>query len=173
MHPEKISAIISQNGNAYEEGLSKAWAPIQAYWKSPTAENRAALNGMVQPATTKWQYSEGVKDASKVSPDGYNVDQYFLDKPGQKDIQLDLFLDYANNVAMYPKLHEYFRKHKPALLAVWGKNDPFFLPAGAQAFKRDLPDAEVTMYDTGHFALETHNDEIAAKILDFLGRTIK
>ena len=172
-HPEKITAIISQNGNGYEEGLSTAWAPIQAYWKSPTADNRQALLGMVQPATTKWQYTEGVPDVSKVSPDGYNMDQYFLDKPGQTDIQLDLFLDYANNVAMYPQLHEYFRKYQPALLAVWGQNDPFFLPSGAQAFKRDLPGAEVSLFDTGHFALETHHDEIAARIVDFLGRKLK
>jgi pimeloyl-ACP methyl ester carboxylesterase len=172
-HPEKITAIISQNGNAYEAGLSTAWAPIQAYWKDNTPANREAIAGMLKPETTKWQYAEGVKDATTLPPDGYNLDQYFLDRPGQKDIQLDLFYDYRNNVAMYPKLHEYFRKNQPPLLAVWGKNDPFFLPPGAEAFKQDLPKAEVSFLDTGHFALETHNDEIAAKILDFLGRKLK
>jgi pimeloyl-ACP methyl ester carboxylesterase len=172
-HPEKITAIISQNGNAYEDGLSAAWAPIQAYWKDNTAAKREAIAGMLKPETTKWQYAEGVKQASALSPDGYNMDQYFLDRPGQKDIQLDLFYDYRNNVAMYPKLHAYFRANQPPLLAVWGKNDPFFLPPGAEAFKQDLPQAEVSFLDTGHFALETHNDEIAAKILDFLGRKVK
>jgi pimeloyl-ACP methyl ester carboxylesterase len=172
-HPERITAIISQNGNAYEEGLSPAWAPIKAYWNDPTPEHREATAGMLTPETTKWQYMEGVQDPSSLSPDGYNLDQYFLERSGQRDIQLDLFYDYRNNIAMYPRLHEYFRKHQPPLLAVWGKHDPFFLPAGAEAFKRDLPQAEVNFFDTGHFALETHNGEIAEEMLDFLGRKVK
>jgi pimeloyl-ACP methyl ester carboxylesterase len=172
-HPERITAIISQNGNAYEEGLSAAWAPIKAYWNDPTPDHREAIAGMLAPETTKWQYTEGVQDPSSLSPDGYNLDQYFLDRSGQKDIQLDLFYDYRNNVAMYPRLHEYFRKNQPPLLAVWGKHDPFFLPAGAEAFKRDLPQAEINLFDTGHFALETHNEEIAEKLIDFLGRKVK
>jgi pimeloyl-ACP methyl ester carboxylesterase len=172
-HPERITAIISQNGNAYEEGLSAAWAPIKAYWNDPTPEHREAIAGMLTPETTKWQYTEGVQDPSSLSPDGYNLDQYFLERSGQRDIQLDLFYDYRNNIAMYPRLHEYFRKHQPPLLAVWGKHDPFFLPAGAEAFKRDLPQAEVNFFDTGHFALETHNAEIAEEMLDFLGRKVK
>lgn len=173
-HPERISAIISQNGNAYEEGLSTGWTPIQAYWKEPTAENRAKLKMFMKLETTKWQYLEGVKDPSRVAPDGYIFDQYFLDKPGQEDIQLDIFLDYRTNVAKYPSFHDYFRKNQPPLLAVWGAHDPFFLPAGAAAFKKDLPKAEVHMLeDTGHFALESHGDEIAAMILEFLGRNVK
>jgi pimeloyl-ACP methyl ester carboxylesterase len=173
-HPERITAIVSQNGNAYEEGLSDAWNPIQKYWQEPTTENRHALRAMLTPEITRWQYLTGVKDPARVSPDGYLFDQALLDRPGQEDIQLDLFRDYANNVARYPQFHEYFRKHQPPLLAVWGAHDPFFLPAGAQAFKRDLPKAEVHLIeDTGHFALESHADEVAARMMDFLGRHLK
>ena len=169
-HPERIAAIISQNGNAYEEGLSDGWNPIRAYWGDPSAANRAALRSFLSPATTIWQYTHGVADASIVSPDGYSLDNFYLARPGAEDVQLDLFGDYKNNVAMYPEFQAYFRKHKPPFLAVWGKNDPFFLPLGAEAFKRDMPAAEVHFFETGHFALETHCEKIAAVIREFLSR---
>jgi pimeloyl-ACP methyl ester carboxylesterase len=170
-HPERIAAIISQNGNAYEEGLSEGWNPIQAYWRQPTQANRDALRSFLAPETTLFQYTHGVADPSLVSPDGRSLDDHYLARPGAHEAQLDLFLDYASNVARYPDFHAYFRKHKPPFLAVWGRNDPFFLPAGAEAFKRDLPGANVRFFDTGHFALETHSAEIAAAIRDFLDRT--
>ena len=172
-HPERITAIISQNGNAYEEGLSQGWNPIQKYWKDPTAENRAALREFLKPEATKWQYVHGVPDESLVAPEAYELDSALLARPGNDEIQLDLFLDYASNVALYPKFQEYFRTKRPPLLAVWGKNDPFFLPTGAEAFKRDNPKAEVHFYETGHFALETHYGEIADAIRDFLSRNVK
>ena len=172
-HPDRITAIISQNGNAYEEGLSQGWNPIQKYWKEPTAENRAALREFLQPATTEWQYQHGVSDTTLIAPEAYSLDSALLARPGNDEIQLDLFLDYASNVALYPQFQEYFRTRKPPVLAVWGKNDPFFLPPGAEAFKRDLPNAEVHFFDTGHFALETHHEQIAATIQDFLSRQIK
>jgi pimeloyl-ACP methyl ester carboxylesterase len=168
--PERITAIISQNGNAYEEGLSDGWNPIQAYWKDPSPANREAIRTMVAPQTTIWQYTHGVPDTTRVSPDGYGLDNYYLARPGNAEIQLDLFLDYASNVALYPAWQEYFRTSRPPLLAVWGKNDPFFRPAGAEAFKRDIPDADVRFLDTGHFALETHVGEIATAIGEFLAR---
>jgi pimeloyl-ACP methyl ester carboxylesterase len=171
-HPDRITAIISQNGNAYEAGLSEGWNPIQKYWKQPNAENRAALREFLAPEATKWQYTHGVKDADTVAPEAYTLDSALLARSGNDEIQLDLFLDYASNVALYPKFQEYFRTKRPPLLAVWGKNDPFFLPPGAESFKRDNPDAEVHFYDTGHFALETHAAEIAAAIRDFLGRKL-
>ncbi|MFF1567606.1 alpha/beta fold hydrolase [Streptomyces sp. NPDC058293] len=167
-HPERISAIVSQNGNAYEDGLSEAWNPVQAYWKEPSAANREAIRTLVQPETTVWQYQHGVPDETRVSPDGYGLDNHYLAREGAHEIQLDLFLDYASNVALYPTFQEYFRTSKPRLLAVWGRNDPFFLPAGAEAFSRDIPEAEVRFLDTGHFALETHAEEIAAALRDFL-----
>jgi pimeloyl-ACP methyl ester carboxylesterase len=167
-HPERIAAIISQNGNAYEEGLSEGWNPIQKYWKDPSPANRDALRAFLKPETTVWQYTQGVADSSAVSPDGYSLDNFYLARPGADEIQLDLLGDYKSNVALYPTFQEYFRKHKPPLLAVWGKNDPFFLPAGAEAFKRDVPGAVVRFLDTGHFALETHAEEIAQAIRDFL-----
>ncbi|MGH3290509.1 MAG: alpha/beta fold hydrolase [Trebonia sp.] len=166
--PERVTAIITQNGNAYEEGLSDGWNPIQAYWKDPTQENRDAIRSMVQPETTVWQYTHGVPDPSLVSPDGYTLDNHYLARPGAHEIQLDLFLDYASNVKLYPDFQEYFRTRQPPLLAIWGRNDPFFLPAGAEAFKRDIPDANVQFLDTGHFALETHAAEIAGAIRGFL-----
>jgi pimeloyl-ACP methyl ester carboxylesterase len=166
-HPERILAIISQNGNAYEEGLSQGWNPIQKYWNEPNATNRAALRDFLKPEATKWQYTHGVADQSLVAPESYTLDSALLARPGNDEIQLDLFLDYASNVALYPKFQEYFRKQKPPLLAVWGQNDPFFLPAGAKAFARDNPNAEVHLFDTGHFALETHAKEIAAEIRSF------
>lgn len=166
-HPERIASIISQNGNAYEEGLSEGWNPIQAYWREPTQANRDALRNFLTPETTRFQYTYGAPDPSLISPDGSSLDDHYLARPGAHEVQLDLFLDYASNVALYPDFHAYFRKHKPPLLAVWGKNDPFFLPAGAEAFKRDIPNAEIRFFDTGHFALETHAVEIAAVIRDF------
>ena len=170
-HPERVSAIISQNGNAYEEGLSEGWNPIQKYWKEPTATNRAALRDFLKPEATKWQYTHGVADQSLIAPESYTLDSVLLTRPGNDDIQLDLFLDYASNVALYPKFQAFFRENKPPLLAVWGQNDPFFLPAGAKAFARDNPNAQIQFFDTGHFALETHANEIATAILSFLKRT--
>ena len=172
-HPERITAIISQNGNAYEEGLSQGWNPIQRYWKEPTAENRAALREFLTPQATQWQYLHGVQDPALVAPEAYALDSALLARPGNAEIQLDLFLDYASNVALYLRFQEYFRARRSPLLAVWGKNDPFFLPAGAEAFKHDNPAAEVNFYDAGHFALETHAEEIAAAIRDFLGRNLE
>jgi len=172
-HSERITAIISQNGNAYEEGLSEGWSPIQAYWREPTQANRDALRSFLAPETTRFQYTHGVSDPSLVSPDGRSLDDYYLTRPGAHEVQLDLLLDYASNVALYPAFHAYFRNHQPPFLAVWGKNDPFFLPAGAEAFKRDIPGAEIRFFDTGHFALETHCAEIAAAIRDFLDRTTR
>ena len=169
-HPERITAIITQNGNAYEEGLSEGWNPIQAYWREPTQKNRAALRDFLKPETTKWQYTHGVADVSLIAPESYTLDSALLARPGNDEIQLDLFLDYASNVALYPDFQAYLRTHRPPLLAVWGKNDPFFLPPGAEAFKRDVPNAEVRFYDTGHFALETHGTEIAVAVGEFLAR---
>jgi len=166
--PERISAIISQNGNAYEEGLSNGWDPIRAYWKEPSQANRDALRAFLKPETTTFQYTHGVADPSLVSPDGRSLDDFYLARAGADEVQLDLFRDYASNVALYPKFQEYFRKFQPPFLGVWGRNDPFFLPAGAEAYKRDLPKAQVQFVDTGHFALETHCDEIANAILSFL-----
>jgi pimeloyl-ACP methyl ester carboxylesterase len=171
-HPERIAAIISQNGNAYEEGLSAGWNPIQNYWKEPSEANRAALRAFLSPETTKWQYIHGVSDQTLVAPESYTLDSALLARPGNDDIQLDLFLDYASNVALYPKFQEYFRQQKPPFLAVWGRNDPFFLPPGAEAFKRDNPEAEINFFETGHFALETHTAEIGLAIKQFLARKI-
>jgi pimeloyl-ACP methyl ester carboxylesterase len=168
-HPERVTAIISQNGNAYAEGLSDGWKPIRAYWEDPSQANRDALRAFLAPETTIWQYTHGVADPTAVSPDGYSLDNFYLARPGADEVQLDLFGDYKSNVALYPDFQAYFRTHKPLFLAAWGKNDPFFLPAGAEAFKRDMPDAAVRLFDTGHFALETHAGEIAAVIRDLLG----
>ena len=168
-HPERITAIITQNGNSYLEGVSEAFNPVQAYWAHPTAENRDALRGFLAPETTLFQYTHGVTDPSLVSPDGRTLDDVYLARPGNDEIQLDLLLDYVSNVAAYGDFQAYFRAYQPALLAVWGKNDPFFLPPGAEAFKRDLPDADIRFFDTGHFALETHAAEIGAAIREFLG----
>ena len=167
-HPERVNAIISQNGNAYAEGLSDGWKPIRAYWEDPSQANRDSLRAFLAPETTVWQYTHGVADASAVSPDGYSLDNFYLTRPGADEVQLDLFGDYKSNVALYPAFQQYFRTHKPRFLATWGKNDPFFLPAGAEAFKRDIPEAIVRFFDTGHFALETHCLEITAAIRDFL-----
>jgi len=170
-HPERITAIISQNGNAYEEGLSAGWSPIRAYWENDSPANRQNLRAFLTPETTIWQYTHGVPDPSIVSPDGYSLDNFYMSRPGADELQLDLFGDYKSNVALYPTFQAYFRAHKPPLLAVWGKNDPFFLPPGAEAFKRDIPNADVRFLETGHFALETHCEEIAVAIRDFLSRS--
>jgi pimeloyl-ACP methyl ester carboxylesterase len=167
-HPERITAIISQNGNAYEEGLSEGWTPIRAYWEDSSEANRNALRAFLTAQTTHWQYTQGVPDPSIVSPDGQNLDNFYLGRPGADEVQLDLFGDYKSNVALYPQFQRYFRTHKPPLLAVWGRNDPFFLPPGAEAFERDIPGAVVRFLDTGHFALETHAREIADSIRDFM-----
>ena len=172
-HPERITALVTQNGNAYEEGLSEGWNPIQAYWRDPSARNRDALRQFLAPESVQWQYTHGVSDPARISPDGYALDNGYLSRPGADDVQLDLFLDYASNVALYPTFQAYFREHQPPLLAVWGRNDPFFLPAGAEAFRRDIADADVRFFDTGHFALETHADEIAAAIRGFLAKTLQ
>jgi pimeloyl-ACP methyl ester carboxylesterase len=173
-HPERITAIISQNGNAYVEGLSDGWNPIRAYWENPSAANRNALRTFLAPEATRWQYTHGVTDASYVSPDGLSLDSFYLARPGADEVQLDLFGDYQSNIAQYPAFQEYFRTHQPPFLAVWGKHDPFFLPAGANAFKRDIPRADVRFFDTGHFALETHAEAIAQAIGEFLSsRDIK
>ena len=171
-HPERITAVISQNGNAYLEGLSEGWNPIQAYWKKPSAENRAALRAFVKPEATQWQYTHGVPNPERLSPDAWTLDSALLARTGNDEIQLDLFGDYQSNVALYPKFQEYFRTRRPPLLAVWGRNDPFFLPAGAEAFQRDNPDAEIHLLDAGHFALESRAPEIAAIIRDFLSRRL-
>lgn len=169
-HPERVTALISQNGNAYEEGLSDGWNPIAKYWREPTEANRVALHSFLEPETTRWQYLHGVSDDAKVAPESYTLDSALLARPGNDEIQLDLFLDYASNVALYPTFQAYLRTAQPPLLAIWGRNDPFFLPAGADAFRRDVPKAEVRLLDTGHFALETHAEEIAAAVREFLGR---
>jgi pimeloyl-ACP methyl ester carboxylesterase len=167
-HPERITALVTQNGNAYLEGLSEGWNPIRAYWENNSQANRDALRPFLAPQTTVWQYTHGVPDPTAVSPDGYSLDNFYLSRAGVTDVQLDLFGDYKSNVALYPKFQSYFRTHRPPLLAVWGKNDPFFLPAGAEAFKRDIPQAVVRFFDTGHFALETHAGDIATAIREFL-----
>lgn len=167
-NPEKITGIISQNGNAYAQGLSKGWNPIQKYWQDPSAENRNDLKGFVSLKSTKFQYFEGVSDPALIAPETYTLDQHFLDRPGNVEIQLDLLKDYRTNVALYPDFQAYFRTYKPQLLAVWGSEDPYFLPAGAEAYKNDNPNAIVKFYKTGHFALETHVKEISQDILNFL-----
>nr|WP_232487908.1 alpha/beta hydrolase [Pectobacterium parmentieri] len=172
-HPDRITAIISQNGNAYEEGLAQGWDAIRRYWHSPTAENRAALHDFPTAASVKWQYLEGVCDTSLVSPDGYTLEGQHVSRSGNADIQLDLLLDYASNVQRYPEFQTYFREQQPPLLAVWGRHDPYFLPAGAEAWKRDIPHADIRFYDTGHFALETHANDIIPVIHTFLDDNIK
>jgi pimeloyl-ACP methyl ester carboxylesterase len=168
-YPERVTAIVSQNGNAYEEGLGDAWGPIRRYWSEPTKENRDVLRqNILTLETTRWQYTHGAANPETVAPEGYTLDTALMERPGNKEIQLDLFLDYASNVKLYPKFQEYFRNSKPPLLAIWGKNDPFFIPAGAEAFRKDIPNAQVRFLDTGHFALETHAVEIAAAIKEFL-----
>jgi pimeloyl-ACP methyl ester carboxylesterase len=167
-HPERVTAIVSQNGNAYEECLGQSWAPIQRYWREPTLENRNAIRGALTPEGMRHEYSNGIPNPEDIAPEGYTLDAALLARPGNVDIQLDLFLDYANNVKLYPKFQEYFRASQPPLLAIWGQRDTYFIPAGAEAFRRDVPSATVQLLDTGHFALETHLEEITAAMRRFL-----
>jgi pimeloyl-ACP methyl ester carboxylesterase len=170
-HPDRVTAIVSQNGNAYKEGLSDAWDPIRRYWAEPTTKNRDAVrDALLTFEGTRWQYTHGVANPQSVAPESYTLDAALLERPGNKDIQLDLFLDYAFNLKLYPVFQKYFRDAKPPLLAIWGKNDPFFIPPGAEAYRRDNPNAVVKFLDTGHFALETHVEEIAKAIGHLMGR---
>jgi pimeloyl-ACP methyl ester carboxylesterase len=171
-HPERISAIVTQNGNTYLEGVSEAFAPVQAYWNEPSRVHRDALRGFLAPQTTLFQYTHGVADPTLVSPDGRNLDDFYLARPGNDEIQLDLLLDYQSNVALYGTIQAYLRQHQPPVLAVWGKNDPFFLPPGAEAFKRDVLTADIRFVDSGHFALETHAAEIGAAMREFLAKHV-
>ncbi|WP_158804925.1 alpha/beta fold hydrolase [Acidisoma sp. L85] len=171
-HPERITAIVSQNGNTYLEGVSEAFAPVQAYWNDPSDANRNALRGFLAPETTFFQYTHGVSDPNLVSPDGRNLDDFYLARSGNDEIQLDLLGNYKTNVAMYGEIQAYLREHRPPVLAVWGKNDPFFVPAGAEAFRRDVPEADIRFVDSGHFALETHACEIGAAMREFLAKHV-
>jgi pimeloyl-ACP methyl ester carboxylesterase len=170
-NPHKITAIVSQNGNAYEEGLSAGWADMRRAWAEPTAANREALRRFNTLEMTKWQYTEGVSDTSLIAPETWQLAHAAIERIGV-EVQMDLLLDYGHNIQQYAQLHDYFRRHQPPTLAIWGSKDPFFLPAGAEAFKRDNPQAEVRFLDTGHFAIETHGAEIAAAMLAFLDRSI-
>src|SRR4030095_2635937 len=164
-HPDRVTAIVSQNGNAYEEGLSDAWDPIRRYWADPTTKNREVVrDALLTFEGTRWQYTHGVANPEVIAPESYTLDAALLERPGNKDIQLDLFLDYASNITLYPVFQKYFSDAKPPLLAIWGKHDPFFIPAGAEAYRRDNPNAVVEFLDTGHFALETHFEKIAGGI---------
>jgi pimeloyl-ACP methyl ester carboxylesterase len=166
--PDRITAIVSQNGNAYEEGLGDAWAPIRRYWSQPTEENRDAIRRALNPDGIRREYASGIPNPELIAPEGPALDAALIARPGNVEIQLDLFLDYANNVKLYPAFHEYFRKWKPALLAIWGKFDPYFIPAGADAFRRDIPNATVQFLETGHFALETHLEDVVVATRQFL-----
>jgi pimeloyl-ACP methyl ester carboxylesterase len=167
-HPERVAGLIVQNGNAYEEGLLKFWDPIKKYWNEPTPENRAALAFLPESEATKWQYQNGVSDPTLLDPTTWTLDQALMDRPGNSDIQLDMLFDYQSNVPLYPDFQAFFRKYQPPTLIVWGKNDFIFPPEGAAPYKRDLPKVETHLLDTGHFALETHGDEIATRIEKFL-----
>jgi pimeloyl-ACP methyl ester carboxylesterase len=171
-HPERVTAIVSQNGNAYEEGLGDAWALIRRYWNAPSPENREAIRKGLNAEGMRQEYGSGIANLDLIKPEGYTLDAALLARPGNTDIQLDLFLDYANNVKLYPAFHEYFRKFTPPLLAIWGKKDPYFIPAGAEAFRKDIPSATVQFLDTGHFALETHVEDVSAAMRDFLAKTV-
>ena len=170
--PDRVTAIVSQNGNAYEVGLGDAWAPIRRYWSAPTSENREAIRKGLNAEGMRREYGSGIANPDLIKPEGYTLDAARLARPGNVEIQLDLFLDYANNVRLYPAFQEYFRKFTPPMLAIWGKHDPYFVPAGAEAFRHDIPDATIQFLDTGHFALETHVEEIASAMRDFLAKTI-
>lgn len=171
-HPDRVTALIVQNGNAYNEGLQKFWEPIQKYWASGKDEDREAIRWLTSLKATKWQYTHGVPDVSLVSPDTWTHDQALLDRAGNQEIQLDLFYDYRTNIPLYPVWQAYFRKHRPATLVLWGKNDQIFVADGAAPYKRDLNDVELHLLDAGHFALETNGPEMAALIRDFLGRKV-
>ncbi len=169
-HPERVTALIVQNGNAYDEGIAGFWDPIKAYWSTGAAPEREAIRWLMSPKATQWQYTNGVPDLSLVDPDAALVDQALLDRPGNQEIQLDLFYDYRTNLPLYPEWQAYFRRYQPPTLVVWGQNDAIFVAAGAEPYRRDLPKAEIHMLDTGHFALETHGAEIAGLMRDFLAR---
>lgn len=169
---ERVTAIISQNGNAYEEGLGDPWAPVRRYWGQPTPENRDAIRGALNLEGLRREYSVGISNPELIAPEGYTLDAALMARPGNVDIQLDLFLDYANNLKIYPAIQQYFRDSKPPLLAIWGKRDLYFIPPGAEAFKRDIPDATVQFLDTGHFALETHVEEVALAVRQHLAQTL-
>jgi len=171
-HPERVTAIVTQNGNTYLDGVSDAFAPVMAYWNEPSQANRDAIRGFLAPETTLFQYTHGVDDPSKVSPDGRNLDDFYLARPGNDEIQLDLLLNYQTNVPQFDVNQAYLREHQPPVLAIWGKNDPFFIPAGAEAFKRDVPQADIRFVESGHFALETHAAEIGAAMREFLGKHV-
>jgi pimeloyl-ACP methyl ester carboxylesterase len=171
-HPERVTAIVSQNGNAYEEGLGPAWAPIRRYWEHPTTENREAIRKGLNAEGIAHEYAVGISNAEVIAPEGYTLDAALIARPGNAEIQLDLFLDYANNVRLYPAFQDYFRSSKPPLLAIWGKRDLYFIPPGAEAFRRDNPNATVQFLDTGHFALETHVEEVAAAMRGFLATVL-
>jgi pimeloyl-ACP methyl ester carboxylesterase len=171
-HPERVTALVSQNGNAYLEGLSDAWAPIKQAWADPSPANRAALGVILDLEGTRWQYVHGVADPSRVAPEAYHLDAALLQRPGNREIQLALFLDYATNLEKYPLFQQFFRATQVPTLAIWGRNDPFFIPPGAEAYRRDNPNATVRLLDTGHFALETHVEEIASEIRALLARTV-
>jgi len=171
--PEKVTALIVQNGNAYNEGIEQFWDPIKTFWRNGGSTEREAIRWLTSLKATKWQYTNGVKDQSLVSPDTWTVDQALLDRPGNAEIQLDLFYDYRTNIPLYPQWQAYFRERKPPTLVVWGKNDTIFVAAGAAPYQRDLPNAKVHLFDTGHFALETHGDEIAKLMRGFLGGILK
>jgi pimeloyl-ACP methyl ester carboxylesterase len=173
-HPDRVTAIVSQNGNAYKEGLSDAWDPIRRYWAEPTTKNREVVrDALLTFEGTRWQYTHGVANPEMIAPESYTLDAALLERPGNKDIQLDLFLDYASNLSLYPVFQKYFSDAKPPLLAIWGKHDPFFIPAGAEAYRRDNPNAVVEFLDTGHFALETHFEKIAGEIGRLMDRASK
>lgn len=173
-HPGRVTAIVVQNGNAYNEGIANEfWDPLKAYWKDKSVANGDKLRPFFELAATKWQYTEGVQDVQRISPDAWAIDQAYLERPGNKDIQLELFYSYGTNPARYPEWHEYFRKHQPPMLITWGKNDKIFPAAGAYPYLRDLPKAELHLLDTGHFALEEHSAAIGSLMRDFLGRALK
>jgi len=173
-HPDRVTAIVSQNGNAYKEGLSDAWDPIRRYWAEPTTKNREVVrDALLTFEGTRWQYTHGVANPEMIAPESYTLDAALLERPGNKDIQLDLFLDYASNLTLYPVFQKYFSDAKPPLLAIWGKHDPFFIPAGAEAYRRDNPNAVVEFLDSGHFALETHFEKIASEIGRLMDRASK
>lgn len=169
-HPERVTALVVQNGNAYEDGLQQFWDPLRAHWKNNTKETREALRSATALDSTRWQYQAGVRDVSRIDPSAWLHDQALLDRPGNVEIQLDLFYDYRTNVDLYPRFQQFFRDRQPPTLIVWGRNDTIFPVQGAQAYLRDLPKAELHLLDTGHFALEDKGEEIGALMLDFLGR---
>ena len=172
-HPERVTALVVQNGNAYEEGLREFWKPIKAYWASGSQKDRDALRGATTLESTRWQYVDGVEDVTRIDPSAWLHDQALLDRPGNVEIQLDLFYDYRTNVALYPQFHEFFRTRQPPTLIVWGANDKIFPAEGAHAYRRDLPNAQLHLLNTGHFALEDRGAEIARLMLDFLDRAVE